>query len=136
MDRAEAIRVLTVERSSHSDGGLVEQAIDVALAALREQEDLENRLNENIGAAKMWCRRYHELARNSHDVATACEWINVEDALPGTERVLITNGEVVKEGYRRPDGVWKYGKEEHMRWERLSCHPVTHWMLLPEPPKD
>lgn len=63
-------------------------------------------------------------------------WVSVEERLPGTERVLITNGEFVKEGYRRPDGVWKYGKEEHMRWERLSCHPVTHWMPLPEPPEE
>lgn len=39
MDRAEAIRALTVERSSHSNGGLVEQAIDVALGSLREQRE-------------------------------------------------------------------------------------------------
>lgn len=62
------------------------------------------------------------------------KWISVEDMLPGTERVLITNGEFVKEGYRRPDGVWKYGTDEHMRWDRLSCNAVTHWMPLPEPP--
>ena len=63
-------------------------------------------------------------------------WISVEERLPGTQNVLITNGEFVKCGFRRPDGVWKYGAEEHMRWDRLSCHTVTHWMPLPEPPKE
>lgn len=62
------------------------------------------------------------------------KWISVEERLPGTERVLITNGEFVKEGYRRPDGVWKYGRGEHMRWDKLSGNPITHWMPLPEPP--
>lgn len=70
------------------------------------------------------------------DVTKTSGWISVEERLPGSEKILITNGEFVKEGYRRPDGVWKYGTEEHMKWERLSCHPVTHWMPLPEPPKE
>lgn len=119
MDRAEAIERIEKLRSEVWTGAEVVagedfKALSVAIDSLREQE----------------------LARNSHDVTRACEWISVEDALPGTERVLVTNGEFVKEGYRRPDGVWKYGKEEHMRWERLSCHPVTHWMPLPEPPEE
>lgn len=62
------------------------------------------------------------------------EWISVKDRLPGTQKVLITNGKLVKEGFRRPDGVWKYGIESHQRWDRLTCKPVTHWMPKPEPP--
>lgn len=63
-------------------------------------------------------------------------WIPVTERLPGTEKVLITDGEIVMRGYRRPDGVWKYGVELHEVWERLSLKRVTHWMPLPEPPKE
>ena len=41
MDRAEAIGVLTIEQASHRKDGLVERAIDMAIAALREQEQRE-----------------------------------------------------------------------------------------------
>lgn len=70
------------------------------------------------------------------DTNVGSKWISVEDRLPGTQKVLITDGDIVMRGYRRPDGVWKYGAEEHMKWERLSIRPVTHWMPLPEPPKE
>lgn len=62
-----------------------------------------------------------------------CGWIPVEERLPGTERVLITNGEFVKEGYRRPDGVWKYGRRDDELFSSLSNKPVIAWMPLPEP---
>ncbi|MCB7336362.1 DUF551 domain-containing protein [Enterocloster aldenensis] len=64
---------------------------------------------------------------------TAQRWIPVSEQLPGTERILVTNGEVVKEGYRRPDGVWKYGREEDELFSRLSSKPVIAWMSLPKP---
>lgn len=62
------------------------------------------------------------------------EWISVKDRLPGTKKVLITNGKLVKEGFQRPDGVWKYGVDSHQRWDRLTNETVTHWMPLPSPP--
>lgn len=67
---------------------------------------------------------------------TVQRWIPVTERLPGTEKVLITNGDIVMRGYRRPDGVWKYGIELHEVWERLSLNRVTHWMPLPELPKE
>lgn len=117
MDRAEAIKQIELFLDMEKLGGAIEIALKMAITALREQVSLEN-------------------GKQVSEKNQASEWVSVKDVLPGTERVLITNGEFVKEGYRRPDGVWKYGKEEHMIWERLSCHPVTHWMALPEPPKD
>lgn len=60
-------------------------------------------------------------------------WIPVAEQLPGTERILITDGEVVKEGYRKPDGVWKYGVKEDELFLNLSSHLVIAWMPLPEP---
>ena len=64
---------------------------------------------------------------------TAQRWIPVSEQLPGTERILVTNGEVVKEGYRRPDCVWKYGWKEDELFSRLSSKPVIAWMSLPKP---
>lgn len=64
------------------------------------------------------------------------KWIPVTERLPKTEKVLITNGDIVMRGYRRPDGVWKYGVGLDEVWEKLSISPVTHWMPLPEPPKE
>lgn len=60
-------------------------------------------------------------------------WIPVGERLPGTERILITDGEIVKEGYRRPDGVWKYGVKEDELFSSLSSVPVIAWMPLPKP---
>lgn len=37
MTREEAIKALTIERASHSKGGIVEAALDMAISALREQ---------------------------------------------------------------------------------------------------
>lgn len=65
---------------------------------------------------------------------TIQRWIPVTERLPGTEKVLITNGDIVMRGYRRPDGVWKYGIKLNEVWGNLSLRPVTHWMPLPEPP--
>lgn len=66
---------------------------------------------------------------------TIQRWIPVDERLPGTEKVLITNGDIVMRGYRRqPDGVWKYGIKLNEVWENLDLRPVTHWMPLPEPP--
>ena len=67
---------------------------------------------------------------------TVQEWIPVTDDSPKNGvKVLIANEDIVRRGYRRPDGVWKYGAELHERWDKLSLFPPTHWMPLPMPPK-
>lgn len=66
-------------------------------------------------------------------LAEGPNWIPVSERLPGTERILITDGEIVKEGYRRPDGVWKYGVGKDELFTRLSNKSVIAWMPLPEP---
>lgn len=58
MDRLEAIGVLTIEQASHRKDGLVERAIDMAIAALREQEQSNEPLTlEELMAldAPVWC---------------------------------------------------------------------------------
>lgn len=130
MDRAEAIERFEKQLTA------AQVVLDSGFGTNPGENNRLYVMRKEMAAIALEALRGQELARNSHDVTRSCEWISVEDALPGTERVLVTNGEFVKEGYRRPDGVWKYGKEEHMRWERLSCHPVTHWMPLPKPPTE
>lgn len=157
MDREEAIQKieygLRMETSEMTPFGQLTvvrtDALKIALTDLRAMEDLENRLNENIGAAKMWCRRYHELARNSHDVAQACEWISVEERLPeddpnvkkhiegerfGFLTVLAYNG-VVKQTNRFFCNEARYGLPKTNSWEWASQN-VTHWMPIPEQPEE
>lgn len=122
------------------------EAVDVAFAALERQEEpvpteeIALEMNDKRAADILSNANLGGVLRSAADHAAerlrGAGWISVKERLPGSERILITNGEFVKEGYRQPDGVWKYGAEKHMKWERLSCHPVTHWMPLPEPPKE
>ena len=61
---------------------------------------------------------------------TVQEWISVKDRLPEPgERVIVARGEKVEQGvYLAVNGWWKvYG---------TNTKSVTHWMPLPEPPKE
>lgn len=100
--------------SRYEDTGLEPEEIPVLLDRLKRASEQWN----------IWCDAYQK------DVPV---WIPVEERLPGTERILITDGEIVKEGYRRPDGVWKYGVKEDELFSNLSSHSVVAWMPLPKP---
>ena len=69
------------------------------------------------------------------------EWISVNDRLPDSnEDVLvcvIDSGEpCVMYGVRLNDGEWEWeGDAIGGWWEPLDLQ-VTHWMPLPEPPKE
>lgn len=60
------------------------------------------------------------------------KWIPVTERLPGNESVLIySEGWGVAEGKYHPDtGEWT-----QYRWNAVR-KPITHWMPLPEPPKE
>lgn len=65
------------------------------------------------------------------------EWISVEDAdrlPPPGKRVIATDGVFVGEAYRTGADTWRRYDGIAM----LDClgGAVTHWMLLPKPPKD
>ena len=65
---------------------------------------------------------------------TSSGWVSVEDRLPEQgERVLATDGAFVGEGYTNCYGVWC--RPNGLRWDMLDSD-VTHWMPLPEPPKE
>lgn len=59
-------------------------------------------------------------------------WVAVEDRMPekNTPVLVVTSGVVTEmewDGY-----AWYYGPNE--AWE--GCNTVTHWMPMPEPPRD
>lgn len=72
------------------------------------------------------------------------EWISVKDGLPAESQIVLTyRGEG-----EPPDELQPHGLEEFMwhlntkRWqyddwyEKNDPPPVTHWMPLPDPPKE
>jgi hypothetical protein len=57
------------------------------------------------------------------------EWISVKDRLPGCLiSVLTTDGDRVAQTYRTSDDAGSWAA-----WRR---NKVTHWMPLPDPPKE
>ncbi|MBU5626526.1 DUF551 domain-containing protein [Oscillibacter sp. MSJ-2] len=80
-------------------------------------------------AALVWtCRR----ERRS---ATISKWISVKERLPGCgERVLATDGTFVGEAYRTSAKSWY--RMSGFAWRDALGTIVTHWMPLPEPPKE
>lgn len=134
MDRAEAIKVLEDgnwwdELSewymvANPEYNALDKAIDLAIAALREQE---------------------QLARNSHDVARgACKWISVKDKKPSTKKVIdgetyYRNVVVLTNDPTVPEKIAYYDENVIAWFQPLDFFPlmnVTHWMPLPEPPKE
>ncbi len=62
------------------------------------------------------------------------EWVNIKDRLPEEgQRVLCFNGYIYLKDY---DSVF-YDGERHWTGSRIGqIAEVTHWMPLPQPPKE
>ena len=64
-------------------------------------------------------------------------WIPVTERMPEIgQKCLIANREIVVRGWLRPDGVWKTGVSSDEIWSKFSLYQPTHWMPLPELPKE
>ena len=80
-------------------------------------------------------RIFIDLVDKQSTVAAAPEWISTEEKLPDIgRRVLLCAGEFIGEGFRRDKGD-KYLRDGMPLEERID-HAVTHWMPLPQPPKE
>ncbi len=67
------------------------------------------------------------------------EWISVKDRIPKRDELVLVYGE---------DGVFRAYTDAHDKFPSWQCSPIgsyagdgcvfgiTHWMPLPEPPKD
>ncbi len=70
------------------------------------------------------------------------EWISVDEKLPEEwEEVLAWDGENVRQGYYTMDIDWDDDAKqaETPRWtyyDGMLWENVTHWMPLPQPPKE
>ena len=63
------------------------------------------------------------------------KWISVKDRLPKTgERVLATDGFMVGEGFRNDKN--EFCRYYASSWKDVLGDDVTHWMPLPDPPKE
>lgn len=88
------------------------------------------RENEALRAELDWKQKEIELARR-HEM----QWISVKDRLPmAGERVLATDGVFVGEAYKTSADTWRRYDGVAM-WDCLGS-VVTHWMPLPEKPKE
>lgn len=77
--------------------------------------------------------------RGLRDGSTTCKWITTKfvRTLPdlGDEVLLVVNGRVFSgyyAGYNGAHYVWKSSRNGFVYWDS----EVTHWMPLPEPPKE
>lgn len=126
MDRAEAIERIENLRSKVWTGAAVVagedfKALSMAVDALREQE----------------------LARNSHDVAQACEWISASERLPQEYGavcknviLLMDDGFVTVGWLNQVTGKGYYLDAVNDDVIRGPLSRFTHWMSLPEPPEE
>lgn len=72
-------------------------------------------------------------------MTSADNWIGIKQAVPSLgERVLLTDGRSVAEGYRCDAG---YRRHYGERWDKSLTQygetfiTVTHWQPLPKPPR-
>lgn len=78
-----------------------------------------------------------EACRMGMEALERTRWIPVAERLPEIgQKCLIANRGIVVRGWLRPDGVWKTGVSSDELWSKFSLYPPTHWMPLPEPPKE
>ena len=99
--------------------------------------------NRDIGHGYSICPHYV----NTADVAPRAEWISVEERLPDNDWGKHWKERKYYLVFTKPSGLMNvavYGYKEHDWWiDRNSCvldkknyKEVTHWMPLPEPPKE
>ncbi len=114
MTRAEAIKCIEEDGIRLGAGDFVDvEALKVAVECMKEQDVT--------------------------DINVGNKWISVKDRLPEYDRkVLVTD---VRDGYISISELKAGGKGLKDYWEcedgmRLPVSEITHWMPLPEPPKE
>lgn len=101
----------------------------------REQiEQLKKSYSKQKEISLEWLENFQELVRENKQIQSRSGWISVKDRLPESfERVIVFRkagkGEIiVEQGQYDVNGWWRvYG---------TRTKNVTHWMPLPEPPKE
>ena len=106
------------------------------LSKVKELEDKNKRLEEARENANEACAKWEGLYRAELEKKSA--WVSVKDRLPElingkyAESVLVTDGEFRHIAYHY--GKWFFCDSGQMK--EPMFYKVTHWMPLPEPPKE
>ena len=126
-------------------------ALDRAFTDLRWNKD---GTLAHVGDRPDWCLHGHEVDKLIRDAPTVGEWVSVKDRLPGSSGIkVIVSTKTVPESVLKTkavfvaflgygDGKWYTPDVDFMVKAKTgndNVHPVweiTHWMFLPEPPKE
>ena len=102
--------------------------------------------HEHYKASENFARQLIDHAKPVTDIDDGCKWIPVSERLPEDDlpkdskrksiKVLVTyktsNGVPVVRTQVREKEPWF----NSMGWDWTKSEPITHWMPLPEPPKE
>ena len=82
-----------------------------------------------------WYSNYDIAEKLIANGVTVQEWISVKDRLPGKNVNCIVH---YKHAYCNNDGYWAIGScfYDGEKFQIGLAYKVTHWMPLPEPPKE
>lgn len=91
-----------------------------------------------IGKEYDWYEQHIEQILERQKAKAAPEWISVETPPEAGQRVILRAGVFVGEGYRTLANTYGYAayRITGIPMRDLTDQPVTHWMPLPEPPKE
>ena len=65
------------------------------------------------------------------------EWVKVEDRLPGEEGIYLTVTEVGSVDIKVIVKMTRFSiRPAYREFADMDWHKTTHWMTLPEPPKE
>ena len=109
-------------------------ALDMAFTNLRFNKDMSL---AHWGDRKDWCLHGHEVEKLIHDAPTIGGWISVKDRMPEPEEKVIiwTKTDCMRYAQYHDDGSnnpWYVYEDDARAWTNV----ITHWMPLPEPPKE
>lgn len=102
------------------DGCATSQQIIDALEYIQQLENQIGELTEKVAQLE----------------AAQSKWISVEERLPDAGEKVMIRG--VKNGMQIGafSGITRPGKNRRWLWKKNTILEVTHWMSLPEPPKE
>ena len=107
------------------------------MSDLIRREDLENWLRTECASIDTYEDKEYVIGRLREDLPTVNSWRMVEEPPKEYGNYLaVVNGEVMEVTYSdmRDDWKWSTCDAEGFVWIRTES--VTHWMPMPEPPKE
>ena len=108
------------------------------MGRLIDEDDVKRRMHETMDYQDLYLPVHFEMCMNdAPTVESASPWHRVEEPPKEYGNYLaVVNGEVMEVTYSdmRDDWKWSTCDAEGFAWIRSES--VTHWMPLPEPPKE